>query len=83
MGDMDEEGLKKKKGRKFPGSPVVRTQCFHHQAWVSIPGWGTKIAYLPRGAAKKIKTNLSKKKTLYLKSNQSICKLKPVTNHSI
>ena len=43
---------------------------------------GELRSYMPRGAPKKIKTNLSKKKVLYLKSNQSACKLKPVTNHS-
>ena len=29
--------------RKFFGSPVVRTQCFHCQGPGSITGWGTKI----------------------------------------
>lgn len=26
---------------KFPGSPMVSTQCFHCHVLGSIPGWGT------------------------------------------
>ena len=31
--------------RDFPGSPVVRTPCFHHRGLglSSIPGWEAKI----------------------------------------
>ena len=39
---------------KFPGDPVVRTQCFHCQGPGSIPGQGTKNPQ-PCSAAKKKK----------------------------
>ena len=35
--------LKKKGLGEFPGSPVVRTQCFYWGGLGSIPGWGIKI----------------------------------------
>ena len=38
---------------EFPGSPVVRTWCFHCLV-LSIPGWGTKI---PQAAQCSPKTN--------------------------
>ena len=28
---------------EFPGSPMVKTQCFHCQGLGSISGWGMKI----------------------------------------
>ena len=28
---------------EFPGSPVVRVQCFHCWDPSSVPGWGTEI----------------------------------------
>ena len=36
--------------REFPGSPVVRSWCFHCRGPGSIPGWGTKI---PQNKTKK------------------------------
>jgi len=36
--------------REFPGSPVVKTRCFHCQDLGSISGWRTKI---PHSTAKK------------------------------
>ena len=35
-----------KKHGNFPGSSVVRTQCFHCQGPGSISGWGTKILHV-------------------------------------
>ena len=32
----------------FPGSPVVKTLCFHCRVAGSIPGWGTGIAHAMR-----------------------------------
>ena len=32
---------------EFPGSPVVRTPCFHCRGHGLIPGWGTKIPHVP------------------------------------
>ena len=29
----------------FPGSPVVKTPCFHCRGKGSIPGWGTKLLH--------------------------------------
>ena len=34
---------KAKNKRKLPGSPVVKTQCFHYCDLGSIPGWGSEI----------------------------------------
>ena len=43
---------------EFPGSPVVRTQCFHWQGPGSIPAQGIKILQAPSPQPK------TKKKTL-------------------
>ena len=46
--------------REFPGSPVVRTQCFHHWGDLgSIPGQETKI---PQAMWEKRKRKIEKKK---------------------
>ena len=50
------EQVHQKRGhsREFPGGPVVRTQHFHCQGPVSIPGGGTKIpSAMPHGQKKK------------------------------
>ena len=52
--------LIKKTNAKFPGSPVVRTQCFHCWGPGSIPGWGTKIPEAVLHAAKKKKKRKEK-----------------------
>ena len=45
--------------REFPGSPVVRTRCFHCCDSGSIPGWGIKIPQtMWQGQKKKKKLNL-------------------------
>ena len=71
-------GIKKKK--KEENSLAV--QWLGLSAFTVRPGvWsliGELRSCMPRGAAKKTKTNLSKKKVLPLKTNQSACKLKPV-----
>ena len=33
------------KYREFPGSPVVRTLCFHYKELGSVPDWGTEIPH--------------------------------------
>ena len=42
--------------REFPGSPVVRTRCFHCRGLGSIPGWGTKIPQAAQHGQKTPKT---------------------------
>ena len=34
-----------KKRKDFPGSPAVKTGCFHAEGMGSIPGLGIKIPY--------------------------------------
>ena len=38
---------------KFPGGPVVRTQCFHCWGSDLIPGWGTKLLQATAHSQKK------------------------------
>ena len=47
------EGKSKNKKWEFPGSPVVRTQCFHYGSLGSIPAWGTTRSHKLQGVAKK------------------------------
>ena len=58
---------KKKKSmhREFPGSPVVRTQHFHHWGDLgSIPGQETKI---PQAMWEKRERKIEKKKSMHRK----------------
>ena len=43
--------------REFPGSPVVRTWCFHCQGPGSIPGRGTKTHKVPKKEKKRKKSH--------------------------
>ena len=45
--------------QEFPGSPVVRTQCFCCWSPGSVPGQGTKIPHAVRYDQKKKKKQLN------------------------
>ena len=47
----------------FPGSPVVKTPCFHFKGTGSIPGWGTKILHATWHSHKKENKQTNKQKT--------------------
>ena len=48
-----EAGFKKK--RNFPGTPLIKTPCFHCRGMSSIPGPGTKIPHATRYGQKVLK----------------------------
>ena len=56
-----QESLSKNVMREFPGSPVVRTQCFHCQGPGSIPDRGTKILQAVQCGQKRKKKKKKKK----------------------
>ena len=59
---MSKKTDKEIRRREFPGSPVVRTRCFHCQGPGSIPGQGTKILQAAAVWPDKINKEEKKKK---------------------
>ena len=58
---------KKKGGWEFPGSPVVKTRCFHCQGPGSIAGRGTKIPQATQhGQKEKKKSDSIKYTTIFI-----------------
>ena len=45
--------------REFPGSPVVKTRCFHCQDLGSISGWRTKIPQATQHSQKRKKKKVN------------------------
>ena len=72
--NLKKEEKKNEKKWEFPGSPVVRTLCFHCQGPSSIPDQGTMIQQPVRcGQKKRMKKNYQRLRALRGNINTGLC----------